>query len=198
MLSAIVQAFCHASCWLQFKVATLLQQDVSIWVPHWMSDRQAGMHRQVVNLRNAWCMTGQYSYATRQVICVEAHVTAAASNAEVRTHTAFNSRSWGAFWPVMLISSPGLASAKKFEQMPFFSGSSAFFSESQKVALRTQREVVCPSNWSPYREAAMEYNLVPWGTFFPLEFVFSPCVKEICVWCVSTCVQVPNVAMPLA
>ena len=75
----------------------------------------------------------------------------------------------------MLISSPGLASHRKLEQIPFFSSSSSFFSESQKVALRTHSEVVLPSNVSPYREAAMEYSRVPWGIFLPLEFVFSPC-----------------------
>ena len=48
-------------------------------------------------------------------------------------------------WPVMVISSPGLASQRKLEQRPFLAGSSAFFSGSQKVARRTQRLALSPS-----------------------------------------------------
>ena len=51
--------------------------------------------------------------------------------------------------PVIMTSAPGLASHRKLEQMPFFAGSSAFFSVSQKVARRTQSVAVLPSNSSP-------------------------------------------------
>ncbi len=50
----------------------------------------------------------------------------------------------------MVISVPGLASQRKLLQMPFFSGSSAFFSGSQYVARRTHSVVVLPSYLSPY------------------------------------------------
>ena len=84
----------------------------------------------------------------------------------------------------MVISSPGLASQRKLEQRPFFAGSLAFSSGHQYSARRTQRDVVLPSKVSPYRDAAMEYNRVPWGTSLPFELILVPC-KHNCHWLVK-------------
>ena len=79
----------------------------------------------------------------------------------------------------MLISSPGLASHRKLEQMPFLAGSLAFNSGSQYSARRTHSDVVLPSNLSPYLLAAMEYRRTPWGISLPLELILVPCSTDV-------------------
>ena len=51
--------------------------------------------------------------------------------------------------PVILTSSPAWASQRKFEQTPFFAGSSLPMSGSQYVARRTHSDVVLPAMLSP-------------------------------------------------